>query len=162
MSIEFLRPTWIDVRYFGSDRFFPNDSYKEFIGGKIDCKELVTFDCCLMNLYELESAAAPLHPDTKQIVAVIFRPDIDPLDRLEREGFEFCGYDLVEESTGIIIQRAQHVDESVEFILNWGKHLYDSSVGFRLYHCPTEIKYSKLIEVEQWFFLSHLIAFRLA
>ena len=101
MSIEFLRPTWIDVRYFGSDRFFPNDSYKEFIGGKIDCKELVTFDCCLMNLYELESAAAPLHPDTKQIVAVIFRPDIDPLDRLEREGFEFCGYDLVEESISI-------------------------------------------------------------
>ena len=101
MSIDLLRPTWVDLRYFGSDRFFPNESFKEFIGGKIGCKEIVSFDCCLMDMYELESADAALRPDTQQIVAVVFRPEIDPIERLERDGFTFCGYDLVEDGDAI-------------------------------------------------------------
>ena len=101
MSIEYLRPIWIEARYFGATRFCPDDSYREFIDGKICCKEIVSFDCCLMDMYEMESAESPLRPETEQIVAVIFRPNIDPLDRLEREGFELCGYDLVDESTSI-------------------------------------------------------------
>ena len=101
MSIDLLRPTWVDLRYFGSDRFFPNESFKEFIGEKIDCKEIVSFDCCLMDMYELESADAALRPDTQQIIAVILRPYLDPMVYMENRGFTFCGYDLVEADTSI-------------------------------------------------------------
>ena len=101
MSIDLLRPTWVDLRYFESDRFFPDDDFKVIPSGKMDCDEIVSFDCCLMHMYELESPDAPLRPDTQQIVAVILRPDLDPVERLERDGFTFCGYDLVEEDTAV-------------------------------------------------------------
>ena len=102
MSVELLHEFWEgDLRYFGSDRFFPSDKYREFIGGKIDCKEIVSFDCCLMDMYEIESHDTPLRSDTQQIVAVMLRPGIDPLEYMEKRGFTFCGYDLVEDITFI-------------------------------------------------------------
>jgi hypothetical protein len=54
-----------------------------------------------MDLYELESPDSPLRPDTQQIVAVMLRPEIDPLEYMEKRGFTFCGYDLVEDTTSI-------------------------------------------------------------
>ena len=101
MSINLLRPIWVDLRYFCADRFFPNDDFKDFIGGKMGCEEIVSFDCCLFDMHEIESLDAPVRSDAQQILAVILRPDVDPLDRLAREEFVFCGYDLVEEATTI-------------------------------------------------------------
>ena len=101
MSIDLLRPTWVDVRYFGSNRFFPDDRFKEIPSGKMSCDEIVSFDCGLFDMYELESLDSPLRPDTQQIVAVILRPDIDPIENMATKGFIFCGYDLVDESTAI-------------------------------------------------------------
>jgi len=101
MSIDLLRPTWVDVRYFGSDRFFPDDRFKEIPSGKMSCDEIVSFDCGLLDMYELESLDSALRPDTQQIVAVILRPDIDPIENMATKGFIFCGYDLVDESTAI-------------------------------------------------------------
>ena len=99
MSINMIRPTWVDLRYFGSDRFFPNDAFKAPFGGKMNREEIVSFDCVLLNMYELESLDAPLRSDTEQIVAVILRPNLEPVEYMEKRGFTFCGYDLVEEST---------------------------------------------------------------
>ena len=102
MSVELLHEFWEgNLRYFGADRFFPSDKYREFTEGKIDRNEIVSFDCCLMDLYELESPDSPLRPDTRQIVAVMLRPEIDPLEYMEKRGFTFCGYDLVEDTTSI-------------------------------------------------------------
>ena len=101
MSIELLRPIWVDLRYFGADRFFPNDRFKAPIQHKIDCEEIVSFDCCLLDMYEIESPDAALRRGTQQIVAVILRPDLDPVEYMERRGFAFCGYDLVEEETTV-------------------------------------------------------------
>ena len=99
MSINMIRPKWVDLRYFGSDRFFPNDAFKVPFGGKMNREEIVSFDCVLLNMYEIESLEAPLRSDTEQIVAVILRPNLEPVEYMEKRGFTFCGYDLVEEST---------------------------------------------------------------
>ena len=99
MSIELIHPIWADVRYFGADRFFPDNKFKEFIGRQIDAKEIVSFDCSLFEMYEIESYDSPLNSDTQQIIAVILRPDLDPIGYMETRGFTFCGYDLVEEET---------------------------------------------------------------
>ena len=101
MGIEFIRPLWVELRYFGADRFFPNDAFKAAFGGRLNCKEIVSFDCGLHEMYEIESHDSPLRPDTQQIIAVIVRPDYDPIEYMEKRGFTFCGYDLVEESTTI-------------------------------------------------------------
>lgn len=98
MSIELLRPLWVNIRYFAADRFFSNDKFSR---GKINCKEIVSFDCGLHEMNEIESLDSPLPPDTQQIMAVIFRPNIEPMEHMERCGFTFCGYDLVEEATSI-------------------------------------------------------------
>ena len=99
MSIELINPLWADVRYFGADRFFPDNKFKEFLGRKMDVKEIVSFDCCLYEMYEIESHDSPLSPDTQQIIAVILRPNLEPIEYMETRGFTFCGYDLVEEET---------------------------------------------------------------
>ncbi len=99
MSIDLLRPTWVNLRYLGSDRFFPNDEFKAPFRGKMNCDEIVSFDCCLLDMYEIESLDSPLRPDTQQIVAVILRPNLEPVEYMEKRGFIFCGYDLVEEDT---------------------------------------------------------------
>ena len=99
MSIELINPLWADVRYFGADRFFPDNKFKEFLGRKMDVKEIVSFDCCLYEMYEIESHDSPLSPDTQQIIAVILCPNLEPIEYMETRGFTFCGYDLVEEET---------------------------------------------------------------
>ena len=99
MSIELINPLWADVRYFGADRFFPDNKFKEFLGRKMDVKEIVSFDCCLYEMYEIESHDSPLSSDTQQIIAVILRPNLEPIEYMETRGFTFCGYDLVEEET---------------------------------------------------------------
>ena len=99
MSIELINPLWADVCYFGADRFFPDNKFKEFLGRKMDVKEIVSFDCCLYEMYEIESHDSPLSPDTQQIIAVILRPNLEPIEYMETRGFTFCGYDLVEEET---------------------------------------------------------------
>ena len=101
MSIELINPLEADVRYFGADRFFPNDKFKEFTEGRIDTKEIVSFDCGLFEMYEIGSHDSPLRANTQQIVAVILRPNLDPIEYMEKRGFTFCGYDLVEEETSI-------------------------------------------------------------
>ena len=99
MSIELINPLWADVRYFGADRFFPDNKFKEFLGRQMDAKEIVSFDCCLYEMHEIESYDSPLPPDTQQIIAVILRPNLEPIEYMETRGFTFCGYDLVEEET---------------------------------------------------------------
>ena len=94
-----IHPLWADVRYFGADRFFPDNKFKEFLGRKMDVKEIVSFDCCLYEMYEIESHDSPLSSDTQQIIAVILRPNLEPIEYMETRGFTFCGYDLVEEET---------------------------------------------------------------
>ncbi len=90
------------VRYFYSDRFFCDDGYNEFIQGKIKARELVTFDCCLMNMKEAERPELSQLKQDKQIMAIIVRPEIEPNYILEDDHtFEFCGYDLVEIQTTI-------------------------------------------------------------
>jgi hypothetical protein len=99
MSIELLRPLWVDLRYFGADRFFSNEAYREFIGGKINSKEIVSFDGGLHDIYEIESFDSSLRPNTEQIIAVILRPQLEPIEYMKIRGFTFCGYDLIEEET---------------------------------------------------------------
>lgn len=99
MSIDLIRPLEVNLRYFGADRFFPNDKFKEFLGRQMDAKEIVSFDCCLYEMYEIESYDSPLPSDTQQIIAVILRPNLEPVEYMEKRGFTFCGYDLVEEET---------------------------------------------------------------
>ena len=101
MSIELINPLWADVRYFGADRFFPDNEFKEFLGRQMDAKEIVSFDCCLYEMYEIESHDSPLSSDTQQVIAVILRPNLEPIEYMETRGFTFCGYDLVEEETSI-------------------------------------------------------------
>ena len=101
MGIELIRPLLVDLRYFGADRFFPNDAFKTFVEKKINCDEIVSFDAGLHEMYEIESYDSPLRPDTQQIIAVILRPDHDPIEYMEKRGFTFCGYDLVDEDSTI-------------------------------------------------------------
>ena len=91
MSIDLLRPLEVNLRYFGADRFFPNDKFKEFLGRQMDAKEIVSFDCCLFEMYEIESHDSPLSSDTQQIIAVILRPNLEPIEYMETRGFTFCG-----------------------------------------------------------------------
>ena len=101
MGITFLSPTNAEPRYFGADRFFTDAKFRELTKLKIFCNEIISFDCCLFEMYEIESLDSPLHSDTQQIIAVIFRPETEPAEYLEYKGFTFCGYDLVDVSTSI-------------------------------------------------------------
>lgn len=86
------------LRYFKGDRLFNEKSIYEFNKEKIKARELVTFDCALMDLEEITKDEINAAKGTsEQILAVIVRPGIAPNCMLERDNeFEFCGYDLVE------------------------------------------------------------------
>jgi len=99
MSIELISPLETDVRYFAADRFFPDHKFKEFLGRQMDAKEIVSFDCCLYEMHEIESHDSSFPSDTQQVIAVILRPNLEPVEYMETRGFTFCGYDLVEEET---------------------------------------------------------------
>lgn len=90
------------IRYFQSDRCINDTNLQNFNKGKINAKELVTFDCGLMETIEIEKEKAEIFVPEKdtQLLAIIVRPEIEPSHILERDQrFEFCGYDLVEVTT---------------------------------------------------------------
>ena len=105
MSITTIKKDYMSlgvVRYFQSDRCINHANLRKFNQGKIKADELVTFDCGLMELREIEESEINLPPKGEQLLAVIVRPEIEPDYRLEQgQRFEFCGYDLVEISTCI-------------------------------------------------------------
>jgi hypothetical protein len=85
------------IRYFESDRCFNDQALRKFNKDKILADELVTFDCGLMEMKEIEKSEVQEPDKETQILAVIIRPEIELNFILEREKyFEFCGYDLVE------------------------------------------------------------------
>lgn len=100
MDIEYC---YGKIRYFKSDRIYNDNGLYRFNKGKIKAKELVTFDVALM-VNRKEISEQEIHSKinkTEQILAVIVRPEIFPNDKLKVLGFEFCGYDLTEQGTGI-------------------------------------------------------------
>ena len=101
MSIEYIPRTPLYVQYFGSNRYYSNERFRYFTKNKIKSSEIVSFDCGLFNMYEIETHKSPLRSGTEQIIAVIVRPEIYPQDGLKRQGFTFCGYDLVEDFSNI-------------------------------------------------------------
>ena len=102
MSIEFLHSGMYGmIRYFESDRCFNTEKIKGFNQYKIACDEIVSFDCGLFAMREIDNLDVHLNPKTKQIIAVIVRPGIEPATGLLRSGFTFCGYDLVEDFSTI-------------------------------------------------------------
>ena len=90
------------IRYFKGKRLYNEKALYEFNKGKIKAEELVTFDTSLMELVEIskeEIEAAKVKEE--QILALIVRPEIEPSYMLKQtDRFEFCGYDLVDHTTG--------------------------------------------------------------
>lgn len=88
-------------RFFLADRCFNSQSMREFNRGLITADELVTVDCALIEMTEIEreqaeEAAASLDSG-HQIMAIVIRPAMDIDWYMEnRTDFVFCGYDLVE------------------------------------------------------------------
>ena len=102
MSIFFINPqTYGTIRWFAADRCFNTEQIRTFNQHKIDCEELVSFDCGLFELQEVKSPNDPVPSGAEQILEVITRPGKTKEASLEQQGFTFCGYDLVEEFSGI-------------------------------------------------------------
>ena len=102
--ISTLRSTQLtfgQVRFFEADRCINTEKLRQCNRHKIVCDEIVSFDSGLLDLFEMESLSQKPAPETKQIVAAIVRPGKEPEESLEAKGFTFCGYDLVEEMSGI-------------------------------------------------------------
>lgn len=90
------------IRYFLCDRCWNSEGLRGFNKNKISAPELVTFDCGLMEMYEIENEqVSAKRTDSRQVLAVIIRPGIEPNNRLSGGPFVFCGYDLIEETTTI-------------------------------------------------------------
>ena len=91
------------IRYFKGERLYNEKALYEFNKGKITAKELITFDTSLMDMVEIsKEELEEAKMTSEQILALIVRPEIMPSYILERDGqFEFCGYDLVDHTTGI-------------------------------------------------------------
>lgn len=105
MSITTIKEEYISiglVRYFQSNRCINDIKLQKFNREKIKANELVTFDCGLMELKEIEKSETNLTERDNQLLAIIVRPEIEPNYLLkQKQQFEFCGYDLVEISTCI-------------------------------------------------------------
>ncbi len=92
------------IRYFRSGRCFNDIHLQRFNHGKITANELVTFDCGLMELSEIENSEINSLEEDEQLLAIIVRPEIEPNDILgKNRQFEFCGYDLVDIATCISV-----------------------------------------------------------
>ena len=91
------------IRYFKGGRLYNDKALYEFNREKIKAKELITFDTSLMDLIEISKEEVDTAKQaSEQILALIVRPGIVPSYILERVGqYEFCGYDLVDHTTGI-------------------------------------------------------------
>lgn len=90
------------TRFFKADRCINNESMRTFNKNKINAKEIVSYDCGLLNLQELREYNNEVI--TEQILLIIVRPDVDMIDELivkDIATFDFCGYDLVEMETCI-------------------------------------------------------------
>lgn len=100
MSITTIMEEYLSyglVRYFEGDKCLNRNALQGFNQGKIFAKELVTFDCGLMELNEIEKDNIKVPKNQKQVLAVIVRPEIERNYPLERDTrFDFCGYDLVD------------------------------------------------------------------
>lgn len=85
------------IRYFEADKCLNSNALQAFNKGKIVSKEIVTFDCGLMEMNEIQKDKIKVPENQQQVLAVIVRPEIERNYLLERDmRFEFCGYDLVE------------------------------------------------------------------
>ncbi|MBO5111637.1 MAG: hypothetical protein J6D21_13095 [Clostridia bacterium] len=101
MSIYFDGPTiYGKIHYFKSTRCFNTEEIKRYNQYKITCSEIVSFDCLNFEMSEIDDPQVAIQP-TEQIIACITRPSETPCTSLETKGFTFCGYDLVEEFSGI-------------------------------------------------------------
>lgn len=91
------------IRYFKGKRLYNEKALYEFNKGKIKAEELITFDTSLMDMMEVSKEEIEVAKTvSEQVLALIVRPDIEPSYVLEQtRQFEFCGYDLVDHTTGI-------------------------------------------------------------
>ena len=90
------------VRYFKSDYCENTDALKRFNQHKILAKELVSFDCGLLDLECILREDIDFPTEAYQYLAVIMAPACTKNEELSRDDrFSFVGYDLVEEMTGI-------------------------------------------------------------
>ena len=72
MSIRDSKPkAYGEIHYYGADRCFNTEEVKRWNQNKILCDEIVSFDCGLFEMYEIEGQEAALLPETAQIVAGI-------------------------------------------------------------------------------------------
>lgn len=101
MSISILNELYPAPRFFESNRIYCDENFKRHTQNKIICDEIVSFDCGLFRINEIKSKSSTLLSASQQILAVITRPQLEPANYLENDGFEFCGYDLVETATAI-------------------------------------------------------------
>ena len=105
MRISMIHPhefSYGQIRYFEAKRCFNTERVRAWNQNKIAAEEIVSFDCGLFELDELESLDQRPAPETEQIMAVILRPGLDRNWYLENKtDFTFCGYDLVGELSAI-------------------------------------------------------------
>ncbi len=95
------------IRFFKADRCINNEDIRAYNKHRINAKEIVSFDCGLLELEEIKKYNGK--EVAEQILLIIVRPDVDRVDanRMEENivhdiaTFEFCGYDLVEMDTCI-------------------------------------------------------------
>ena len=85
------------IRYFEANRCLNTDKIKKNNQNRITCDEIVSFDCGLFSLNEMDTPNRNPAPETQQLLAVIMRPGKEPDWYLQHKtDFVFCGYDLVE------------------------------------------------------------------
>ena len=101
MIFELKSAVYGEIRYFEANRCFNTEELRKFNKGKITCEEIVSFDCGLFNMYEMDSPKQGLRDETEQVIALILRPTEESFVALKTSGFEFCGYDLVESGSTI-------------------------------------------------------------
>ena len=105
MRISMIHPyelSYGQIRYFEAKRCFNTEQLRSWNRNKIAAEEIVSFDCGLFDLEELESLDQRPASETEQIMAVILRPGLERNWHLENKtDFTFCGYDLVEEFSAI-------------------------------------------------------------
>lgn len=162
MSITMINEIYMSfglVRYFQSDRCINDINLQKFNHGKIKANELVTFDCGLMELKEIEKPETEIPRKDEQLLAVIMRPEIEPNYMLEqRQQFEFCGYDLVDLSTCIsVITNCGAKFDSIDYTaLNpYGLiSSYREAVNTQLDLCENypedSHSYCEIIEIWRW------------
>ena len=120
MSITVIKEDYLSygqVRYFSSDRCFNDERLRKFNNHTIEAEELVTYDCGMMDLTEIDKAEVKSDKN-KQVLGIIIRPEIEPDYNLGKENyFTFCGYDLVELPTSIsaITNCGGDFDKAIEY-----------------------------------------------